>query len=166
MAKNSPLVGHFPVCTPAFDRQPTRRPDGSDVALSGQPPAFTLKMSAPSAMHRPMVNLALRMLGKMMHESVQCKRRAPRGSVGRGRTVLLHGTHSGQKMLDRTTRKGVECAAPVAFGQDALRGASGEESGNGSSRRDRAARCFLRRQSRVEHRECLLLRAPITFRIP
>ena len=100
-----------------------------------------------------------------MHESVQLKGRALTGEKGRTEFRSCY-AHSGQKLLDRTRRNGVECAAPEASVQDGFAQASGEESGHGSSRRDRAARWLLQRQIRVEHRHCLLLRAPITFTTP
>jgi len=48
MARNPPLVGHFPVQT-ALQKQPTFPQErGIRVTISAQAPAFTLKMNARS----------------------------------------------------------------------------------------------------------------------
>jgi hypothetical protein len=92
MAKNSPLVGHFPGRTPALDKQNTYGLRGSNGTPSGQKPALILKMSALPAMNVPRIKLALRMLWKMVHESVHFKRKALEGGTGRGRISLSGGT--------------------------------------------------------------------------
>jgi len=122
-------------------------------------------MSGPPAPQGSWIKLALRMLWNILRESVQDKGRALRAGMA-GAGFRFRKAHSELKMLDRTTWKGVECAAPVAYRQEALAGASGEESRNGSSRWDYRVHAFPRRQSGVERRDRSLLTPPITFTVP
>jgi hypothetical protein len=62
MAKNPPLVGHFPVCTHAVDQVSPCGPRGMNVTVARQEPAIILKMSAEPAVAQVRVGLASRML--------------------------------------------------------------------------------------------------------
>jgi len=68
MAKNSPLVGHFPVCTSEDGLGQACGARGNHRRVGCQKPAFTLKMSRPPAMDRSWIKLALRMLWKRARE--------------------------------------------------------------------------------------------------
>jgi len=84
MAKNPPLVGHFPVQA-TLNGQPTFPQErGIRGRGAAQEPAFTLKMNARSGLPRSGAGLALVMLWKRLRESMFSKKPAP----GRARSCL------------------------------------------------------------------------------
>src|SRR5208282_2293472 len=62
MAKNPPLVGHFPVCRRAGDRVLASGTNAVRLTPARQEAAFILRMSAPPQSRRSRLGLALRML--------------------------------------------------------------------------------------------------------
>jgi hypothetical protein len=120
MAKNPPLVGHFPVCRLTGDQVHASGAAAGSLTPARQEAAFILEMSAPPPSGRSRLGLALRMLWKKARDSMHSKHLGPAGRNLQG--LALRRAIPAQKLLDRTHCEGVECAALQSSGQDAQAG--------------------------------------------